>query len=166
MIRTLTAATMAATLHATAVWPQAATVTDPAEFVQKAAASGMFEIQSSQAALDKGVEGEVADFAQRMVEDHTDASERLKAAATEAGVEVPAALDAEHQSKLETLKAAEADALVKGYVDAQVQGHEQAVQLFESFSTGGPDGPLKDFAAETLPTLREHAEMIKEIAGQ
>ncbi|MCE6949552.1 DUF4142 domain-containing protein [Cereibacter sphaeroides] len=166
MFRTLTAAT-ATTFFATAAWSQQAeAVTDPAEFAQKAAVSNMFEIQSSQVALEKGVEGEVADFAQRMVDDHTAAGERMKAAASEAGVEVPAELDAEHQAKLESLQAAQGADLMRAYVDAQMQGHEQAVQLFEGFSTGGPDGPLKDFAGETLPTLHDHAEMIRGIAGE
>ncbi|MWP40130.1 DUF4142 domain-containing protein [Rhodobacter sphaeroides] len=165
MIRTLTAAT-AAMLFAGAAIAQEAAVTDPGEFAQKAAVSNMFEIQSSQMALDKGVEGEVADFAQRMIDDHTAAGDKMKAAAADAGVSVPTSMDEEHQSKLDNLEAAEGEAFTTAYVDAQVEGHEKAVQLFEGFSNGGEDGPLKDFATSTLPTLQEHEQQIKQISGQ
>ncbi|MEA5162760.1 DUF4142 domain-containing protein [Cereibacter johrii] len=165
MIRTLTTAT-AAVFLATAAFAQEAAVTDPAAFAEKAAVSNMFEIQSSQLALEKGVEGEVADFAQRMVDDHTAAGDRMKAAAESAGVEVPTAMDEEHQSKLDSLQSAEGADFTTAYVDAQVQGHEKAVELFDSFAKAGEEGPLKSFATETLPVLKEHEQEIKSIASQ
>ena len=166
MIRILTAAAFAASCATAALAQQAQPVTDPAMFAQLAGVSNQFEIQSSQLALEKGVEGEVADFARQMVEDHTAAGEKMTSAAERNGVAVPVQLDAEHQAKVDMLKAAEGDQLVKGYVDLQVEAHQKAVALFEGFSTGGPDGPLKQFAAETLPKLREHAEHVQGIAGK
>src|SRR4051812_16336770 len=50
------------------------------DFVNQAANSDMFEIQSSQLAV-KAQDGKVHDFAQRMINDHTQASEKLRAAA-------------------------------------------------------------------------------------
>jgi predicted outer membrane protein len=43
-------------------------------------------------------------------------------------------------------------------------GHDQAVALFEAASQAGqmPSG-LKEFAAATLPTLKEHMEMAHEL---
>src|SRR4028118_125586 len=46
-----------------------------AEFVNKAANSNMFEIQSSQAALEKTQNDHVRQYAQQMVQDHTGRSE-------------------------------------------------------------------------------------------
>ena len=65
---------------------QPATVSDPQEFVTKAAGAGSFEIQSSQLALTKSQNAGITAFAQMMIDDHTKAAEGLKTAAqTQAG---------------------------------------------------------------------------------
>ena len=43
--------------------------------------------------------------------------------------------------------------------------HDEAVTLFEQFSTEGEESALRDFAAETLPTLKEHQTEIHEMTG-
>jgi putative membrane protein len=47
-----------------------------------------------------------------------------------------------------------------------VMGHEEAVSLFEKQAKNGKDGDLKAFAEKTLPTLKEHLKMAKEVAGK
>ena len=59
------------------------------DFVNEAASGGMFEVQSSQLALERGQGDEVKAFAQMMITDHTANNEELKAAAEAAGVTVP-----------------------------------------------------------------------------
>ncbi|AXQ95340.1 DUF4142 domain-containing protein [Cereibacter sphaeroides] len=167
MIRTLTAAATAATLLATAGWSQQATTNDPADFAQMAGVSNMFEIESSRLVLDRQLDDvEVTDFARRMIEDHTMAGEQMMAAAAEEGVNVPTMLDDEHQAKLQQLQQAEGDAFGQAYIQAQVEAHEKAVTLFEGFSQQGQEGPLRNFAAETLPKLQEHEQSIRAIANQ
>src|SRR5688572_18388547 len=46
---------------------------DDAEFMMKAAASGMFELQASELALQKASSQSVKDFAKKMKDDHTKA---------------------------------------------------------------------------------------------
>src|SRR5688500_6306596 len=74
------------------------TVVDPALFVTMAGVSNLFEIQSSEVALERSENSDVQAFAQRMIDDHTAATERLQQVATEQGLEVPAELDATHQT--------------------------------------------------------------------
>ena len=40
----------------------------------------------------------------------------------------------------------------------QVKAHEKAVSLFEAYAAGGDNDDLKDWAEDTLPTLKEHLE--------
>jgi putative membrane protein len=70
-----------------------------AEFVTRAANGNMFEIQSSQAALEKTQNDQVRQFAQKMVQDHTGAGDRLKQAAQ--GQTVPTELDQQHSQMLQ-----------------------------------------------------------------
>jgi putative membrane protein len=135
-------------------------VTD-AEFVMKAGSGGMFEVESSKAAKDGGVTGDVLKFADKMIADHGKANEELKAAATKAGLSVPAKLSDEHQKMLDKVKAAKGRDLERVYLETQVKAHEEAVALFESASKSVTNAGLKAFAAKTLPTIKVHHEHVK-----
>jgi len=132
-----------------------------ADFVKQAANSDLFEIQSSQMALNKTQDNEVRDFAQRMVRDHTQSTEKLKAAAK--GEAVPTSPDQEHTQMLQRLQQASGSDFTQNYVQMQVAGHQQAVSLFENYAQHGNNADLKQFAQQTLPTLREHQRMIGQI---
>ncbi len=47
-----------------------------------------------------------------------------------------------------------------------VVAHEKDVAEFQKQADNGTDADLKKFAAETLPTLKMHLEMIKAISGK
>ena len=66
------------------------------------AISDMFEVQSGQLAAEKAQNGDVKDFGQEMVDDHSKTSEGLKELIKdeEIKVELPAKLDEEHQTCL------------------------------------------------------------------
>jgi putative membrane protein len=63
-------------------------------------------------------------------------------------------------SKLSALSGAEFD---RKYMDEMVKDHEKDVAAFERESTKGSDPDLKAWAAKTLPTLREHLQMARDI---
>ncbi|QRM34433.1 DUF4142 domain-containing protein [Microvirga sp. VF16] len=132
-----------------------------AQFVTQAANSDMFEIQSSQLALNKTQDSRIRDFAQQMVQDHTAASDKLKAAAQ--GQTVPTALDQEHAQMLQQLQQASDNDFNRSYVRMQLDGHQKAVTLFDNYGQNGDDAQIKQFAQQTLPTLRQHLQHITEI---
>jgi putative membrane protein len=107
---------------------------------------------------------DVVAFADMMIADHTLAGDK-KAAAESDGVTVPTAMTEKHQSQLDQLQAAEEGAFDEAYIAAQVAAHDEAVALFEGFSTQGEESALRGFAAETLPTLQQHQTHAHELAG-
>jgi putative membrane protein len=130
-----------------------------------ATTSNMFEIESSELALTKTQLESVQEFAEHMVEDHTAAGEDMQAAVSEqGGVTVPTALDEKHAGMLSELEAASGEQFDQLYIQMQTQAHQEAVALFQSYSENGPDGEIKDFASDTLPTLEEHYDEITSIA--
>src|SRR4051795_4576810 len=143
--------------------PPAATAmkVNAAEFVNKAANSDMFEVQSSQLALTKTQDNRLREFAQRMVKDHTQAGDKLKAATQ--GQTIPTSLDQEHAQMLQKLQQAQGDEFSRQYVQMQVDGHQKTVALFESYAQNGDNAQLKQFAQQTAPTLREHLQQITQI---
>ena len=132
-----------------------------AEFVNKATNSSLFEIQSSQLAQQKSQNNRVREFAQKMVQDHTAAADRLKAAAQ--GQTVPTSLDPQHSTVLQQLQSASRADFDRRYVQHQLTGHEEAVTLFDQFAQGGDHPQLKQFAQQTLPSLREHFQMAQQL---
>ena len=48
----------------------------------------------------------------------------------------------------------------KLYVQMQTDAHVDAVGLFSGYAAGGAAGALKDFATQTLPTLKMHYEHV------
>jgi len=141
-------------------------ITDPQQFADSASSSNMFEIQSSQIALDVSDNPDVLAFAEQMVADHTAAGDQMTQAAEADGITPAAGLEELHQAQLDELVDLDGEAFDEAYIAAQVAAHRAAVALFQSFSTDGEDGALKSFAAETLPTLEQHLEHILHLSGE
>jgi putative membrane protein len=135
-----------------------------ADFVKEVAISDMFEIESSKLAAQKGNAQEKS-FAQQMVTDHTKTSGELKSLVSGGKVQatLPTALDSSHQSKLDKLKSANGKDFSSDYNSYQVSAHEDAVSLFERYAKGGDNSELKNWAGKTLPALKHHLDMAKEL---
>ncbi len=134
------------------------------DFVKEAAISDMFEIQSSQLAQQKS-NGATKDFADKMMADHTKTSDELKALVTDNKIAapIPTSLDDSHQKMLDELKSLNGNDFDKKYHSDQDSGHKSAVSLFERYAKGGKDDKLKSWAAQTLPTLRDHYKMAQDL---
>lgn len=125
----------------------------------------MFEIQSSELAADKSKTTAITDFAQMMIKDHTESTEKLKAAAAEAKVEVPTEMLPKHKEQLDSLKGLSGADFVAGYAKAQVAAHEEAVALMEGYANNGDSEPLKKHAADMVPVIKQHYEHAKTLPG-
>ena len=134
---------------------------DPQEYVNQAASSDQFQIQSSQMALQQSKNASVREFAQTMVDDHRASTRKLQTASTGASLMAPRTeMMAAHQAKLTELKNAGAkfDEL---YLEQQREAHKEAIDLHEAMtnSTAAP-AQLSGFAREMLPKVQAHAKML------
>lgn len=134
---------------------------DADQFVKIAASSGMYEVQSAQLALDKNVPDPLQQFAQRMIEDHGKANDRLEQVAKDAGITVPDQMMQKHQDMLAKLKGLTGQDFVTAYSQQQLQAHQNAVDLFQRASKSLDNPQLQQFAQDTLPVLEQHLSMIK-----
>lgn len=146
----------------------AATSTTTEEFVQKAAVANQFEIATSELALQKASSGEVKNFAQQMVKDHTKAGKDMQAAlrTSKTKAAAPTGLDAKHQAIYDSLSAAAGADFDRQYIDAQKKAHDEAVSLFESYAQVGQDNALQEFAKHTLPTLQKHQAHVTKLQAK
>ncbi len=134
------------------------------DFVNTVAISDMFEIQSSELAQSKATDDSKS-FASHMVSDHTKTSGELKAMVTSGKVkaQLPGALDASHQSKLDKLKSLNGKDFDSNYDSMQQSAHKDAVSLFERYAKNGDNPSLKAWAKKTLPALKQHLAMAEKL---
>jgi putative membrane protein len=157
-------ATVTTSKTTTAVGAKAKLSAADRQFVLEAAAGGMAEVELGRLAASKGTDPDVKAFGQRMVDDHSKANDKLKAIATEEGVTLPTALKGEMKAMHAKLSKASGAAFDKMYMSHMVKDHQKDVKEFEKESSSGKDMDVKQFATDTLPTLREHLQMAQTTA--
>ena len=128
------------------------------DFIQTAAKDGMMEVEMGKMGQKQAKNAEVKKFATRMVTDHSKANTQLKALAKKKGVTLDTAAH-----KMDKMDDATFD---KDYMDQMVKDHEKDVKEFEEIAKDGSDADVKAWANKTLPTLKKHLEMAKEIQGK
>ncbi|MBO1324476.1 DUF4142 domain-containing protein [Acetobacter sp. TBRC 12305] len=133
-----------------------------ADFVKIATVSDLFEIQSSELAL-QGQDHALNTFATTMIQDHKKTSADLKdiIASNNLPVTQPTAMDDSHQATLDKLKGLQGTSFTREYRKDQISGHEDAVSLFRRYSQDGDNPALKTWATQTLPRLEDHLKMAK-----
>jgi len=145
--------------------PAPETVTD-AQFVLRASAMDLAEINLGRLGARQATSADVKKFAQRMLDDHTKSSADLLKAANKASLAPAQTMDAQHRQlaqKILELKGADFDRM---FMTHMVEDHQKAIALFEAASKSAKDADLKAFAGKTLPTLREHLKMAQDTLGK
>lgn len=135
------------------------------DFVAKAAASDMYEIQVAKLAQTRATSAEVKKFAGQMIADHTKSTEALKKAIADSGQAItpPAVLPDDLQDKLDDLTKVDAKDFDKNYMDNQVDAHQAALDLLQRYAQDGDVAQIKAFAAATAPTVQGHLDMARKI---
>jgi len=110
-----------------------------------------FEIESSQMALNRTKADKVDAFAKHMIDDHSAAAAKMKAAAAKDGITLSATMVQKDQAQLAKLQATDGQAFDQAYLAAQVTAHDQAVALFGTFSTKGQESALRTLRPKRSP---------------
>ena len=136
------------------------------DFVQKAAMSDMYEIEAGKIASQKGQSVPVKGFGEMMVDAHSKTTEELKGiiASEKIKGDLPEKLDAKHQKLINDLNAASNADFDKTYATQQIDGHQEAVNLFDSYAKKGDNAGLKAFAQKTLPVIQQHLDEAKKLS--
>jgi len=154
------------------------------EFVQKAAAAGRTEVEHGKIAASKASNAQVKTYANLLVKEHTAANQQLMAIAkrkniaiadqtgtTAASGAVVTTGEAQDRQAKGSAHAAPwmssaGAAFDRGFIEAQVKAHQDAIALFETQANGGGDSDLKAFAQKQLPGLRNHLKQAQDLQGK
>jgi len=128
-------------------------------FLMNAAKGGKAEVELGTLASQQATNPAVKQFGERMVKDHTEANNKLQQIAQQMGMTMPNDLpdDAKQlKEKLTNMKGHEFDLT---YMQNMVEDHQKDVAEFQREADQGQDPDIKNFAATTLPTLKEHLQL-------
>jgi len=124
------------------------------KFIQDAAKGGMMEVQMGRLAMEKGQSQAVKNLSQRLIDDHSKGNRELEALAKRKGVTLPPD-DAKMVYAMPLASKSGAD-FDREFARALVEDHQKDIVAFEKQASSGSDADVKNWAKETLPTLRAH----------
>ncbi len=132
-------------------------------YVEMAASSDMYEIQSSQMAASRAQNPAMRSFAEMMIRDHTNTSQQLMAAASAAGSPpmTPRLLPM-HAQMLARLQGRSGADFDREYGRQQLVAHQQALALHSNYSARGDTPALRVVAASAVPVVTQHLNMVRQ----
>lgn len=133
-------------------------------FVSTATAGGLAEAEAGRTVAGKTANQDVKRFAEMLEQDHSKANTELARIASIKGftpdTQLPAILRT-HLDELDKRSGAELDKTFLQYFGTSA--HEETITQFERESADGKDPDLRAFAQQTLPDLRKHLEMARQL---
>ena len=137
--------------------PSSMTPTMAMPYARMAAASDLFEIQSSQIALQVSQSPETRRFAQMLIEHHTRTTQTLMGAAAAARMSMPAPmLDPRKQQMIDELRRTPAARFDMVFLMQQVPAHQEALALHTTYARRGDNAALRGAAAAAVPLVQQH----------
>jgi putative membrane protein len=132
-------------------------------FVNAAAASDRFEIESSKLAAGSASSAAVKKFATQMISAHSASTAKLKSivAGMSPAMTPDDTLSADQQQKLDSLKSLKGAAFDSAYASAQVNAHQMTLDMLKNYAASGDNAQLKTFANGMIPTVTAHLNMAK-----
>ena len=129
-------------------------------FLIMASIGNLQEAGSGKLAAQKATRTDVKSFGEMMVNDHSDAEQKLLQLAKSGGYQLPAAATETPPPDLNLSKAS-GDDFDRMFIHAMVSGHRSTVMMFQDYAINGKDPEVKLFAQQMLPTLKAHLAAIK-----
>ena len=130
------------------------------DFVKKAGVANLAEIKFGELAAQKGATPEIRKLANTMVNDHKNVADQLDSIASREGITRPKELEPEQQAVYHRLSALSGAEFDKAYLEQVKNDHEQAISAYQDEAQKGANAELQSFAQSTLPSIRQHHEMI------
>jgi len=134
-------------------------------FVTKAMEGGMAEVELGKLAADKSQSQDVKQFAQRMVNDHSQMGDKwFKPVAKEIGVSEPKGPSKKDKKLIEKLQGLSGQQFDTEYIQAMVKDHKEDLKEFQNEAQAAQDPNVKQIAEQGTKVVSQHLQMIEQIA--
>ena len=133
-------------------------------FVKNAIEGDNAEVELGQMAMTRGDSLDVKQFGKKMVDDHTQMGERMKAVAEQIGVTPPKMMPHSDKALEMKLKMLSDGGFDRAYTKTMVKDHRQDLIDFKKEAAQGTSSVAKDAASQGAQIISSHLEMIQQIA--
>lgn len=132
------------------------------QFVTFAAQTDMVEANLGQLAQTNSDTQAVKDYGQTLTTDHTQDYGNLYAAAQQANLTVPNAIDETHnKTMIGPFQKLKGKAFDRKYVAEMIAGHTKAIAVYKKEATSATNPQIQQYAQTALPTLEKHLDAAK-----
>jgi putative membrane protein len=132
-------------------------------YVEMAAASDLYEIQSGQLAQSRAQNPAIREFAQMLVDHHTQTTQQLTAAATAAGSPPTPNLMPMQARMITELQGASGAGFDRIFLRQQVQAHNMALALHSNYARDGDTPSLRAVATAATPIVQKHLDRARQL---
>jgi len=133
-------------------------------FLVCAATEGNCEMKGAELALRKSQDPQVKQLAQKILDDHKQADQKLQQAAQAANIQIPRGDNAMSQHAREIFEKLDGKDFDQQYVSWVRSSHAKAVNEFQDVAQLAKTQQVKDFARDTLPSLQAHYQQSQQTA--
>lgn len=136
------------------------------QFFIQAAQGGIAEVMLGELALRQASSQSVRDYAQQMINDHTQANNELLKLATAKGVVPPRTPNATQLALMNLLSTLSGSSFDTAYMnEAGVRSHAEQEVLYQRAIEFGQDPDVRAFATKVLPIVQKHLQMARDMTN-
>lgn len=131
---------------------------DDVKFLNKAAEINLEEIRIGTLAQQNGGMKDIKEMGKMLTNDHTKSWNELTELAKKKSVNIPTTLDSNAVADYNSLSNLTGKEFDKKFCNMMIDGHKQAISVFEKEASDTKDSDIKNWANSTLPTLHKHLD--------
>lgn len=129
------------------------------KFVRTAAEDSIAEISAAKLVDARTNNPAVKNACERMIMDHTQALDQIRELAQNHNITLPTSPNAHHKAFLRKLRLDSVFQMNRDFTNDQVKGHKEDIANFRKEARDGSALDVRDWASETVPTLRNHEDI-------
>jgi len=133
------------------------------KFLVKLASCGHTVVELSKLADKQNASAPVKEFATMMITDHQKCSEKVAEEIKNRKIAVVTGLEPAAKADRDRLNQLKGDEFDRAYMDWTINGHKEAIAIFDNQIKNGKDAQIRSFAQENLPKMQEHLKRAEEI---
>jgi putative membrane protein len=135
-------------------------------FVERATRDGMAEIAEDRLAKQMAEATDVKSLGQRLETAQAATDDQLALIAQKEGIKAPSELTPPDEQQLSTLQQLQGTDFDRRYIDDRLSANRRKLALFEAEAQTGNDPQLKQYAAQTVPTLQQNLLAVEALVGR
>ncbi|MFM9944432.1 MAG: DUF4142 domain-containing protein [Bacteroidia bacterium] len=133
-----------------------------AQFLVDATESNLMEIKMAQLVISRFSIYDVKDLASMLLADHTKLSEEMTNLALRKAIAIPTEVNKLKDADYKKLDVKQGKGFDNLYCDMMISNHQTYIRTFEKAAKECADIEIKEWAAKTLATFRDHLQFSKD----